>query len=471
MTGRIAGRTDAQSTAAPNPRPGLARRRMLHLFLISTTRFISVALGALFRSPDGVAPIGARRVLVMIGFLPVLALAQGVHWLGFLMDELFFRGYRRVRIREPLFVLGVPRSGTTNLHAILARDPQFTTFSTWECLFAPSVTQRLFWRALGRLDARIGGPLRRLLRLAERRVFGALEDVHAMSLNTPEEDYFALMPVLGCFILVLAFPRSPHLWRMGDFDRGMPAAERERLLAFYADALRRHLYVHGPDKRLLSKNAAFASLGNSLAATFSDARFLVCLRDPMETVPSQLSSIRSGLAFFGVPPDSAAIRERLIDQLAFYYDNLRELAERRAPARTVTKTLPQLKTDLAGSVRDAYRRLGLPLTPDFGATLERATAPARAYRSGHSYALAEFGLDTTCIERRFAGAYASEALSRGAGETPDGETIPGETIAGETMAGETAGDAPDAAAPRTGERQRARATVALSLSDEGLPEC
>jgi len=378
---------------------------MFALFLISIRRFPSMALTALTRSPDGDTPIGIRRVLVMLAFLPLFALVQGIHWIGFLLDDVLFRGWRRVQVREPLFVLGVPRSGTTKLHEVLAKDDQYTTFSTWECLFAPSVSQRVFWRGLGRIDARVGAPLRRLLRLAERRVFGALDDVHAMSLDTPEEDYFALMPVMSCFILVLAFPRSPHLWRMGSFDRDMPAPERERLLDFYADALRRHLYVHGPDKRLLSKNAAFASLANGLADTFPDARFLVCLRDPMETVPSQLSSIRSGLAFFGVPPDSAPIREHFVDQLAFYYDNLHQLAEHHAPDRTVTKTLPQLKADLAGSVQDAYRRLGLPLAPDFAAALNRATAPARAYRSGHKYDLAQFGLEPAAIERRFAGAY------------------------------------------------------------------
>ncbi|MCG6940076.1 MAG: sulfotransferase [Thiohalocapsa sp.] len=425
---------------------------MLQLFITSTTRFLGIALGALLRSPDGVSPISARRVLVMFGFLPVFALAQGLHWLGFLLDEIFFRGYRRVQIRGPLFVLGVPRSGTTNLHAVLARDPQFTTFSTWECLFAPSVSQRLFWRALGRLDARIGAPLRRLLRLAERRVFGALDDVHAMSLDTPEEDYFALMPVLSCFILVLAFPRSSHLWRMGNFDRDMPATERKRLLAFYANALRRHLYVHGPDKRLLSKNAAFASLANGLADTFPDARFLVCLRDPAETVPSQLSSIRAGLAFFGVPPDSAPIRERFVGQLAFYYDNLRQLAEVHAPARTVTKTLPQLKADLAGAVRDAYQRLGLPLAPSFAATLTQAAAPARAYRSGHRYDLAQFGLDPAAIRRRFAGAYAHPALAPGADAsgTDDGQS-----------------ECP----PPAPARHRTKAATAVSLSVEGMPRC
>lgn len=394
------------------------RIRMLYLFLTSTIGFVRIAAGALFRSPDGMQRLRLRRVLIMALFIPLFALVQLIHWLGLLLDELFFRGYRSVPIREPLFVLGVPRSGTTNLHSVLARDPQFTTFSTWECLFAPSVSQRLFWRGLGRLDARIGGPLRGLVRILERTVFSALDDVHAMSLETPEEDYFALMPVLSCFILVLPFPGSVHLWRMGRFDRDMPEPIRQRLLAYYANALRRHLYVHGPHKRLLSKNAAFASLANSLAETFPDGRFLICLRDPKQTVPSQLSSIGPGLAFFGVEPDSAPIRERFVDQLCFYYDNLLRLADTNACDRTVTLTLPQIKADLAGSLRHAYQRLGLQLGDDFAGTLARAAAPARTYRSGHRYDLGQFGLDEHQIEQRFARAYAHPALRAAAPPPP-----------------------------------------------------
>jgi hypothetical protein len=383
---------------------------MLHLFLTSTVRLLGMSLGALFRTPDGLQRVSGKRVLVMLGFIPVFALTQLIHWLGLLLDEIFFRGYKHIDIREPLFVLGVPRSGTTNLHAVLARDPGFTTFSTWECLFAPSVSQRLFWRGVGRVDARIGGPLHRLVGVLERRVFGSLEDVHAMSLDTPEEDYFTLMPVLSCFILVLAFPGVAHLWRMGSFDRDMPEQERRRLLDYYADALRRHLYVHGANRRLLSKNAAFASMANSLAERFPDARFLVCLRDPKETVPSQLSSIRSGLAFFGVTPDSRPIQERFIAQLAFFYENLFKLTEEAAPERSVAVTLRQIKMDLAGTVREAYRRLEIPMHQEFETALAGAAAPARAYRSGHRYELREFSLDAQQIERRFRSAYAHPLL-------------------------------------------------------------
>ena len=386
---------------------------MFDLFLISIRRFAGMALSALTRSPDGHARVGFRRVLVMLIFLPLFALVQSIHWIGFLLDDLLFRGWRKVQLREPLFVLGVPRSGTTKLHEVLAKDDQYTTFSTWECLFALSVTERRFWLGIGRIDALIGGPAARLLGWVERRVFASLDDVHAMNLSTPEEDYFALMPILSCFILALPFPGAEHLWRIGRFDQALSDAERDRILAFYEANLKKHLYVHGPHKRLLSKNAAFAPLAGSLAERFTDARFIVCLRDPMQTVPSQLSSIAPGLAFFGVPPESTVIRDRLLDQLAFYYRNLDALARSQPANRCVTIRLPELKSGLATTLTATYARLGLPLDARFREVLDREAVAARHYRSEHSYTLEQFGLDPARIAARFA--FAAPAQDDGDG--------------------------------------------------------
>ncbi|KAA6185782.1 sulfotransferase [Thiohalocapsa marina] len=391
---------------------------MFDLVPISTRRLFKLALTALRQSPDGEAPLTAYRVLVLLGFLPLFALVQGIHWLGFLCDDVFFRGWRQVRVRDPLFVLGVPRSGTTRLHQVLARDAQFTTFAAWECLFALSVTERRFWLALARLDKRIGAPAGRIVGWLERRVFGALDAVHPMGLTTPEEDYFTLMPILSCFILVLAFPASEHLWRMGLFDRDMPEDERRRILDFYENCLKKHLYVHGEHKRLLSKNASFAPLALSLAEHFPDARFIVCLRDPQQTIPSQLSSITPGLQLFGVPQDSAPVRERLLEQLAFYYDNLQRLEASQPAERCVTLTLPQLKGELAATLTAVYARFGLQLGAAFADALRAEAGAARRYSSGHRYTLEQFGLDASQIAQRFATAYAHAGMQAGAGPMP-----------------------------------------------------
>ncbi len=390
---------------------------MLELLLISTKRFIGLVGASLSRSPDGQARLRLRRVLVMIGFLPLFAIVQALHWLGFLLDDLFFRGWRRVSVAAPLFVLGVPRSGTTRLHQVLAQDRQFTTFRTWECLFAPSVTQRLFFLGLARLDRAIGAPIARLLRRIERRAFAGLDEVHPMGLTTPEEDYFALMPVLSCFILALPFPGFEHIWRVGRFDADLDPAERTRLLDFYEGCLKRHLYVHGPEKRLLSKNAAFAPWARSLAERFPDARFLVSLRDPLETVPSQLSSIGPGLAFFGVPADSPPVRQRLTEQLAFYYENLDRLRERLPQQRHAALGMQALRGHLGQTLTAVYQRFGLTLSADFAQVLAREDRQARRHQSKHHYSLEQFGLTPVTLAERFAAAYRHPVLAPASAHT------------------------------------------------------
>ncbi len=391
---------------------------MLKLFFLTWRRFGAWSWQALVVSPDGETAVSWRRRLVMLAFLPLLALVLLLHWLGLFADELLFRGERRVVIREPLFILGVPRSGTTTLHHILAQDPQFTTFRTWECLFALSVSARRFWLALARVDGLIGQPGRRLVRWIERRGFAALDAVHPMSLDSPEEDYFALLPVLSCFILVLPFPFAEHLWRVGRFDADLKPDERQALVDFHYRCLQKHLYVHGSEKRLLSKNAAFAPLAHSLVARYSDARFIVCVRDPVAALPSQLSSIRDGLAFFGVPPQSAAIRERLIDQLQFYYLNLSQALATVPAERQAWLQLGDLRDQLDARISTIYRQFDWPLGAEFSARLVLEARASARYQSRHRYQLAEFALDAQELAQQFAAVYADPNIAACLGKAP-----------------------------------------------------
>ncbi|QGU32394.1 sulfotransferase [Thermochromatium tepidum] len=363
---------------------------MLSLLLATLKRFAAIAWRAYVPAPGQPHPSRKRR-LVMTLFLPLFALVQGLHWLGLLLDELLFPGYRRVQIREPLFVLGVPRSGTTYLHQVLAQDARYTTFHAWECLFALSISARYVWLGLARLDALLGRPGARLIGWLERHAFSGLDAVHPMRLDTPEEDYFALMPALACFILVLPLAHAESIWHLGTFDRDLPEPERRRLLAFYRGCLQRHLYVHGPDKRLLSKNAAFAPLAGSLVAEFPDARFILCLREPERTLPSQLSSIQSGLALFdslSVAPD---LPERLSAQLGFYYRHLEQVFAALPESRCAWVTMQTLNSDLGTTLERVHAQLGLELSDDFRRILRLETERSRRYRSGHDYRPEHFG--------------------------------------------------------------------------------
>ena len=349
----------------------------------------------------------ARRILTVSLLLPASAIMLIVHWSCLLLDEVLFRGYRKVRIQSPVFITGVPRSGTTFLHRVLAADPQFTTFSTWECLFAPSVTQKKIILAIAALDAHWGGALKRMVDSITTSATQGLNDIHATRLDAPEEDYFVFMPLLLCFILVVAFPGAGFIWRMGFFDREMSAAQKSRLMRYYRACLQKHVYVYGEDKTLLSKNASFASLVQALAREFPDARFVYCLRDPKETLPSQLSSVRDAMIACGNDPDSEFFREKMVELLSFYYRNLLQaISHAKTGTLHTVLQMEALRNDLTTTIKSIYRQLSLTVSPVFESVLAHEAEHASRFRSKHSYSVDQFGYDEKTIMRRFAHVYA-----------------------------------------------------------------
>jgi hypothetical protein len=361
---------------------------------------------------DGLASGGAakgrlwRRIVVWLLLMPASAIMLLVHWTCLLLDEVLFRGYRKARIQSPVFITGVPRSGTTFVHRVLAADPQFTTFSTWECLFAPSVTQKKLILAIAAADARLGGLLKHLVDSITAAATRNLKDIHATKLDAPEEDYFVFMPLLLCFILVVAFPGARFIWRMGFFDQAMSDGEKRRLMRYYRACLQKHVYVYGEDKTLLSKNASFASLVQSLIEEFPDGRFIYCLRDPKETLPSQLSSLREAMIACGNDPDGDWFRERMVELLSFYYRNLiQAMSLAKTDTRQSVLKMRALRGDLESVVKSVYHQLGLTVCPAFESVLKREAEQSSRFRSKHKYSVQQFGYDEKTILQRFAHVY------------------------------------------------------------------
>lgn len=342
------------------------------------------------------------RLLVLGLFLPLLLALQLLHWLGFLIDEIVFFRYRQVAVREPLFVLGVPRSGTTFLHRLLARDPSFTTFSTWECFFAPSIAERYLLRGIGRLDRLVGRPLGRIIGLIESRALGWLDDVHPIRLEDPEEDYFAFLPVLCCFILVVPFPEADWIWRMGRFDRDVDAREREALMNWYRKCLQKHLYVHGADRRLLSKNASFAGMSMSLTEAFPDCRVVICERDALQVVASQFNALTGGMRFFGLSPSDPRFRARLLDCIAFYYENLERLRERLPQERCVDVPLWALSRETRRVLETITERFDLPFAPEVEAEVDAYEKRPSKKSPGAGPELSLWDIDRAELTQRFA---------------------------------------------------------------------
>lgn len=352
----------------------------------------------------GAVRFSLQRVVVMALFWPVFWLVQAINGLGLLLDYVLFPDFRRVTVRDPLFVVGVPRSGTTFLHRLLAMDDRFTTTALWELLFAPSICQRYFWSGIARLDGMIGRPAGRLLSWAERRLLGGLDGVHKTGLRDPEEDYLALMPVWGCFLLVLAVP-VPALWQLTYLDRDGSEEEKQRLVAAYRRFVQRHLYFHGSHKQLLSKNPSFTPWMATLADAFPDARFIGCIRNPSAAVPSQINSILIGARLFDGRDTSEYWRQGFMATLDYYYRHVLEVLESLPPARQVLSVMEQLAPAPGQTVLAFYERFGWQPDDIFLQRLDAQERKAKQFRSGHHYSLEDLGVSGDELLKTFGWVY------------------------------------------------------------------
>ncbi|MQX54285.1 sulfotransferase [Alcanivorax sediminis] len=348
--------------------------------------------------------VSLQRLAVLLLFWPLFLLVQGINGIGLLLDHVLFPDFRRVQIREPLFVVGVPRSGTTFLHRLLALDERFTTTALWELLFAPSITQRYFWTALACLDQKIGRPLGRLLSWSERRLLGGLDGIHKTGLLDPEEDYLGLIPVWGCFLLVLVVP-APALWRLTFLDRDGSDREKARLMKAYRRFVQRHLYFHGQHKQLLSKNPSFTPWLQTLSHTFPDARFIGCLRNPSQSVPSQINSILIGAQIFDGRDTTAYWRQGFLAMLDYYYRHLLSALVAMQPERQAISVMEVLAVEPAETVLRFYQQFGWEADSAFRERLEMQDRQARQYQSGHRYSLENLGVDADTLNETFGWVY------------------------------------------------------------------
>ncbi|MCC6489702.1 MAG: sulfotransferase [Candidatus Hydrogenedentes bacterium] len=355
--------------------------------------FLELLKLTLLHSKGTHAQFTARRLRVMAVFLPVLLIGQLIHWAGFLLDEIFFRGYRKIAIKDPVFIVGIPRSGTTLLHRVMAQDTEsFTSLKLWEILIAPSITERKFWTVLGHMDRVCGGHGRRFLVAADTRILRRLSEIHKMSLFDYDEDDMVLTPVFASVYLFFPFPFRDELWWLVRFDEDTPHGDKERIMRFYKTCVQRHLYFHGPEKRFLSKNPAFSSKVDSIRTHFPDARVVCNMRSPYETIPSLLSALYVAWDVFANDLKADEYRDCVLELAGHWYRHPIERSREWPDEQFAFVNYDELRKDLKGTVSGLYSRFGFEAGPVFLDRLNKEHEMARVYSSTHLYSLEQFGL-------------------------------------------------------------------------------
>lgn len=338
-------------------------------------------------------PFRLRRALFLWGVFLGLSVLSLVNMLCLMLDPLFFPRLRDQRIEAPIFIVGNGRSGTTHIHRILSADgDRFSYFKTWELLL-PSVLEHRLVAALDAFDRRVlGGWVRRRLQQSEDEALEEIRKLHDWQSSGSEEDDFVMFANWSSVSLTFPFP-YPELEYLFWTDRE-PAPRRRRILGFYRAMLQRLLYsraspgsgTRAEDRIHCSKSPQFTLKMRALLEQFPDARFIVMLRHPFETIPSLLDLMSQYWRAMGAPEELVQASADLLGEIQIaQYRYAVEVVDALPAHQHVIVEFRDLLADPKQVVEGIYERFGLEMSESFDRFLEDEREAARSFQSQHDY--------------------------------------------------------------------------------------
>ncbi|MCF8226515.1 MAG: sulfotransferase [Bacteroidales bacterium] len=345
-----------------------------------------------------------KRLIFLTGFIFVFSLFFIVNWTFLLLDYFLFPRFTKLHVRNPLFITGLTRTGSTLLYNALYQDRFFTSMKLWEIIFAPSITQRMIIRFLTKPAPVYEFLSHRALPFIEKHLFGGIKNIHPARFLEIEEDEFVFYQIFSSGSLFFLFPRIRHFLKYSRFDESFSEKSRKRAMRFFRRIIQRHLHFHGREKFYLSKSPSHTARIKSLRDTFHDANFIYLLREPEKVIPSTFSLFRAIRESNHVPVN---------DRKEFLKDGL-ELADHwlRHPLRIIRQS-PKAKIIVIHSndlfnklkkvIRTIYEEFDYQFRPILYEDLEEFNM--NRHKSNHTYVLEEFGLSKKILKERFSDLY------------------------------------------------------------------
>ncbi len=298
------------------------------------------------------------------------------------------------RIARPLFVVGLPRTGTTLLQALLSRDPAHRSPLSWEVDDPCPPPQASRYAS----DPRIDRTERRFEQL--RRLAPGFQDIHPIGARLPQE----CIVITACEFHSLRFEMCFDVSGYQDWLRQQDMGPSYR---FHRHFLQ-HLQSRCPGERWLLKSPGHLGPIEALLAEYPDAMIVQTHRDPLSVIPSvsSLEHVMRGVASDAVDPVEIG-RQQLRQWPALLEQGM--AARDRHPVRSAQFLhlhFHEIVADPLGSVRRIYHHFDLPLVPETEARMRSFLDDnPRAGHGTHHYSLERFGLSADAVRRAFKGYY------------------------------------------------------------------
>ena len=336
-----------------------------------------------YRSEAGLTEIGSKMFRFFLKGALVARLLSEASWKA-------NPGYADVEVTRPIFVTGLPRTGTTALHRLLAADPAHQGVEMWLAEFPQPRPPRDTWS---------DNPVYQQIQAGFEQHHVENPDfmgLHYMDAGEVEECW----QLLRQSVMSISYESLAHI----------PTYSRWLAQQDWTPAYLRHrknlqlIGLNDPGKRWVLKNPSHLFALDALMAAYPDALVIQTHRPPSTLIASMCS-----LAEHATPGWSTTFTGEQVgqDQLELWSRGLREFSTARKrydPAQFLDIDFTDLRNDPMGTVERVYAALDTPMSEDARAAVTALDEESRsgARKPQHRYQLADYGLDEATVEAAFA---------------------------------------------------------------------
>lgn len=290
-------------------------------------------------------------------------------------------GFDARAVLSPVVITGVPRTGTTALHRLLAVDPRFQGLQTW-LLDSPMPRPPMeswgeypqYRKTVAALDAQ----------------YAATPDAKAAHFRAAEEVHECCMVLRQSFVSNL----WSCAWSAASYDAWWQCQDEEAAYRHFHRCVQL-IGKNDPGKRWLLKNPGHIEHLDTLFAVFPDARVIQTHRDPGKAVPSLVSLLMNmnGL----MEPDRKQQRAEILlrREVAKWANAVRKAEAVRAhhPEQVLDVVHADFHARPMETVEAIYRFIGMDIPEDTRAALLRRIEEKPELSHGvHRYSITDYGM-------------------------------------------------------------------------------
>jgi len=295
----------------------------------------------------------------------------------------------RAEIRRPLFIIGLPRTGTTALHHLIAQDPSVQALEHWLQRTPKPRPPRSEWES----DPDFLAARARVDAIFERSP--EMRAIHEIEAHLPDECWntFAQNFVHSSYQANADVAQYASWWPTSDLT---PVYRRHRRTA--------QLIGHRePEKLWLFKDATHLFDLAALLEIYPDARIVQTHRDPVELIPSVCSLCGAARRALNEEMDPEAFGQSTLELWQHSIFAMMRTRAGRDPEQFYDLRFEDFVQDPIAAILGIYRHFGIEETPEAVDAMRRFRAQhPKGRHGGHAYSLEAWGLDADDIARRFA---------------------------------------------------------------------